>query len=82
MAQKMKGVYEFIFIRGGISSKSNKPYLSVSNGRAELFVQIPKSLSNSDFEEMFATFNEGDTINLEVSILPGSENVELHSVVE
>jgi len=71
---------EFTFIRGGLASKTNRPYLQVSNGIEALFITIPKTASVD--AETFADYEEGDIINLKVSILPGSPTVTLVDFVE
>jgi hypothetical protein len=79
MNPKLKGFVTVVFIRGGIS-KSGKPYLQVSNGRAEMFVNIPKG-SQLVNDETFQNYKEDDLIDLEVSQTIGSENVTLVSIV-
>jgi len=70
---------EMMFIRGGVSDKTKKPYLLVSNGRKELYINIP---NGSDVTaETFEKYNEGDTINLKVSVLVGSDTVTLVQVI-
>jgi hypothetical protein len=66
------------FIMGGVSAKSNKPYLKVSNGRSEFFVIIPKGVEI--VENTFSGYNENDEITLVVSILVGTDSVTLVSV--
>jgi len=73
--------HDFVFVMGGIASKTGKPYLKVSNGRTEFFVNIPKGDKSID-EDTFAGYNEGDTIRLAVGVLPGSEGVRFLSVVD
>jgi hypothetical protein len=79
MNPKLKGFVTVVFIRGGIA-KSGKPYLQVSNGRAEMFVNIPKG-SQLVNDETFQNYKEDDLIDLEVSQTIGSENVTLVSIV-
>lgn len=80
MNSKLRGIAEFTFIRGGIA-KSGNPYLQVSNGRSEFFVNVPKG-SNLINENTFNEYSEDDMIQLEVEVLPGTDSVTLHSIVE
>jgi len=82
MAKRTPVEAEVTFIRAGISSKNKKPYLQVSNGRAEFFVTIPKSIDPDDFENFFAKAEEGDLIQLNFEILVGSDSVTLASLPE
>jgi len=69
----MNGNFTFEYIMGGISQKTGRPYLKVSNGRKELFVNFKKDHGVTD--TTFADFEEGDEIVLNVSVIPGSETV-------
>lgn len=69
---------DLVFIRGGLT-KANKPYLCVSNGRSEFFINITKSININN--ETFDSYEEGDHISLEVEILPGSDSLKLVSIV-
>ena len=79
MNPKLTGEVTVTFIRGGISSKSGKPYLQISNGRAELFVNIPKEYEVDD--KTFVDYSEDDMITLEVETIVGSDTVKLLSLV-
>jgi len=78
MNPKLTGEVTVTFIRGGISAKSGKPYLQVSNGRAELFVNIPKGFEID--ENTFSDYSEDDAITLEVETVVGSDTVKLVSL--
>ena len=80
MNAKLQGEVTVTFIRGGIS-KGGNPYLQISNGRAELFVTIPKG-SNLVSENTFNEYNEDDLITLEVEQTVGSESVTLLNIVD
>lgn len=75
MNSKLRGVVTVVFIRGGIA-KSGNPYLQISNGRAELFVNIPKG-SGLVTSDTFANVSEDDLIEIEVEQTIGSESVTL-----
>lgn len=63
----------FVYIRGGLSAQKNTPYLMVSNGRKEMYLNIPKG---SDIDaDTFNAYKEGDDITLKVSTLIGSDSV-------
>lgn len=78
MDNKLDGIVELIFVRGGISAKSNKPYLQLSNGRAEFFAKIDKSFVVTD--DTFSAFSEDDQVNVRCSVLVGSEGVNVLEV--
>jgi hypothetical protein len=80
MNPKLEGEVTLTFIRGGIS-KGGKPYLQVSNGRAEFFVNVPK---NSDVirENTFERFEEDDEVTLLVEVTAGSDSVKLLDVLQ
>jgi len=78
MNARLRGEVTLMFIRGGISSKNKKPYLNVSNGRSELYVNIPKSIEID--ENTFADLEEGSEITIEVETLVGSDTVKLLSL--
>jgi hypothetical protein len=80
MNPKMQGPVDLIFIRGGISAKTGNPYLSLSNGRKEFFVNIPKDLHVDD--ETFSRYSEDDSITVDVEVTVGSDNVKLLGIVE
>jgi len=67
-----------MYIRGGIA-KSGRPYLQVSNGRAEFFLNIPKKFDGIT-ETTFDDLAEGDEITVTVSQLVGSDRVVLVSL--
>ena len=69
-----------IFVRGGFSSKNNKPYLSCSNGKETFFVNIPKKHNLAP--DVFDDYEEDDDITLRVSLLVGSPTVTLLEVIE
>jgi len=69
----------FIYIRGGISSKTNKPYLQLSNGRKEFFATISNDLEID--ENTFSQYSENDSIDLKVKLMPGSDTVTVLSIV-
>lgn len=73
----LSGPVELIFIRAG-RTKKNLPYLQVSNGRAELWVNCPKDLN----PEVFEAYKENDPITLQVEVLVGSDTVKLIRVGE
>lgn len=76
MNPKLTGTVTLTFINGGVA-KSGKPYLRCSNGRAEIFINLPK---NQEFD--FSRFSEDDLITLEVSAMVGSDSVTLVDVIE
>jgi len=80
MAKKTTVTAELVFIRGGISAKNKKPYLQVSNGRAEFFVTIPKNIDHDDFESFFGSLSDGDLFTAELEILVGSDSVTLVAI--
>jgi len=82
MAKKTTVTAELTFIRGGISSKNKRPYLQVSNGRAEFFVTVPKNIDQDDFEAFCGSLSDGDVFVAEVEILVGSDSVTLVSLPE
>ena len=79
MQNKLTGVVDLVFIRGGISSKSGNPYLQVSNGRKELFVTLDDELKIT--ENTFSGYNEEDPISLEVEQVVGSDTVRVLDIV-
>lgn len=79
MKNKLTGVCEFTFIRGGIA-KTGKPYLSVSNGKKELFVDFSKEVKEQINEQTFEAYAEDDIIELKVTCTPGSDRVLLVSL--
>lgn len=78
MNAKLRGEVTVMFLNGGISAKSGKPYLKVSNGRSELYVDIPKGFEID--EKTFEELSEGDELTLEVETLVGSDRVKLLSL--
>jgi len=80
MKNKLAGVVEFMFINGGIAKKSGNPYLQVSNGRSEFFINIPKTLKDKIDEDTFSEYNDGDMIALNVEVVVGSDRVTLTKV--
>jgi len=78
MDNYLEGAVKMTFIRGGIA-KSGRPYLQVSNGRAELFLNIPKNAQFTD--ETVAEYEEGDEIEVNVRTLPGSDSVTFMGIV-
>lgn len=76
MQNVIEGQVTLTFIRGGMSKKGS-PYLQVSNGRSEFFVNVPKDFDPQVFEQ----YDENDDITLEVSVMVGSETVKLLSVL-
>lgn len=76
MKNKLNGVVELMFIRSGIS-KSDKPYLILSNGRKEFFVNV----QNLDVIKSLANYNEEDLVKLEVSVTVGSDSVNVLKIV-
>jgi len=81
MNSKLTGEITVTYIRGGIASKTGNPYLQVSNGRSEFFVNIPKG-SNLVDANTFSDFSEDDLITLEVEVTCGSPNVKLLSIIQ
>jgi len=75
---KIQAQGEFIFIRGGISQKGS-PYIQVSNGRKEMFLNISPLFPVT--EHTFASYNDGDVINLQVEVTVGSDRVTLLNVL-
>lgn len=80
MNPTLQGEVTLSFTRGGISSKNNKPYLSVSNGKKEFFVNFKKG--HGVTPETFERFEEDDEITLEVIVKAGSEEVTFVRVVD
>jgi len=78
MNPKLEGEVTLTFIRGGISAKSGRPYLQVSNGRDSLFINIPADLEVN--AETFADYKEDDQITLVVVTTVGSDSVTLVSL--
>lgn len=81
----MKGLqieYTFTFVRGGISAEKKVPYLLLSNGRKELYVNFPKNVRKEIDDDTFASYSENDEITLVVNILPGSDTVTFVRVLE
>jgi len=77
MNPKLSGEVTLIFINGGLS-KSGRPYLRCSNGRAEIFISLPK-----DFDEsVLDNYSEDDEITMEVSVTVGSDQVKLERVID
>jgi len=76
---KLIGEVTLTFIRGGLASKTGKPYLQCSNGRETFFVTIPKSVTID--ADTFADLQEDDQVTLEVEVLVGSPNVKFLSLV-
>lgn len=81
MNPKLIGTVVLMFIRGGIA-KSGRPYLQVSNGRAELFANLPKNLDKDEFQEQVQIFEEGDEITLEVETIVGSDTIKVLSITQ
>lgn len=77
MTEIIKTEVTMTFIRGGIS-KNDNPYLQVSNGRKEFFVNMPKDLIISGDE--FDSFQENDEITFNAKILPGSDSITFVSL--
>jgi len=73
---KLEGMVNVLFIRAGISKKGN-PYMQVSNGRAEIFVDIPKGVDHGEFEGWVAEFEEDSVISIPVRVTVGSDGVSL-----
>jgi len=74
--------FTFTFIRGGISAEKKNPYLQVSNGRKELFVNFDKDFKKQVGPSTFDEYSEGDEISLTVEILPGSDTVKVVGFAE
>jgi len=75
--KKIEVDVEVIFIRAGVSKKDAK-YLQISNGRSEVFANVPKDFDMSVFEK----YSEDDDITLTVQLLPGTDSITLIDVVE
>jgi len=73
---KLEGEVNVIFIRAGISKKSN-PYMQVSNGRAEIFLDIPKGVDHDEFTDWCGEFEEDALITIPVRVTVGSDGVTL-----
>jgi hypothetical protein len=72
METTLQGELTLAFVMGGISSKSNKPYLQVSDGVEARFVDV----SNVPVDEdTFADYNRGDEISLTVEVNPFSSKI-------
>jgi len=67
------------YVMGGISSKTKKPYLQVSNGVEAFFVTIGKGVEID--ENTFSDLEEGDEITLQVKQKIGSSRVTLLGVL-
>lgn len=79
MESKLEGEVTLMFLMGGIS-KAGKPYLQVSNGRKELWINIPKDLQKGMNENTFADFSEDDPIVLDVVVTVGGDTVTLVAI--
>jgi len=71
MNPKIVGDVTLMFIRSGTSKKGN-PYLMMSNGRAEIFLDVPKDQDMSQFEK----FQEGEMVKLTVEAYVGTDRVK------
>jgi len=71
----LTGTVSLTFIRGGISGKSGKPYLQLSNGRKEFFALIDKSFFVDN--ETFSDISENDLVDFEVQVVPGNDTVRV-----
>jgi len=75
MNNKLTGVVTLAFVMGGVSNKTKKPYLQVSNGLEAFFVTIGKDVEID--ENTFNDLEEGDEITIEVAQKVGSSRVTL-----
>jgi len=66
---------KFDFVRGGVSQKTGKPYLVVSNGRSTFYPNIPPKLNAN--EHTFSSYEDGDEIELHVAVRAGDTAVTL-----
>jgi len=74
----IQGEVTLAFVMGGISAKTKKPYIQVSNGLSAFFLTIGKGVEID--ENTFSQFREGDEINLIVSQRVGSTRVTLEGL--
>ena len=80
MNTKLKGDVVFAYVFGGISNKSNKPYLQVSDGIEAKFVNLSKDLAITP--DTFAEYERGDAINLEIEVEPLAGRVTVLSIIK
>lgn len=76
----LTGSVTLAFVMGGISSKTKRPYLQVSNGLTAFFVTLGKNVVVD--ESTFSELREGDEIELVVSQRVGSTRVVVESLVD
>jgi len=79
MSPKLRGEVTLLFIMGGVN-KEGKPYLKVSNGRAEMWVRLPKALGVDG--DTFEKYSEDGLITLDVEMTVGSEAFKVLRIVE
>jgi len=72
------GIIEAIFVMGGVSAKTKKLYLQVSDGISAEFIAIPKDTDLQD--SVFDNYSRGDKITIEVEVSPFSKKATLLSV--
>lgn len=78
ISAKVQGEVTLTFIRGGISAKSKKPYLQVSNGRSEIFLNTAGLPID---ENTFSSYDEDDEISLVVETTVGSDSVKVIEIL-
>lgn len=74
----LSGEMTLTFVMGGISKKTKKPYLQVSDGVEAKFINIPKGLDID--EETFSEYKRGDQIRLQVDVDPFGGRMTLTSL--
>lgn len=80
MNSVLRGEVTLAFVMGGISAKTKRPYLQVSNGLTAFFLTIGKGVEID--ENTFSDFQEGDEVNLVVSQRVGSTRITLEGFGE
>ena len=78
MKTKLNGEMTLTFVMGGISKKTKKPYLQVSDGVEAKFISIPKDMEVN--EETFAEYERGDEITVDVLIDPFGGRMTLNTI--
>lgn len=68
MNSTVRGIVTLTFVMGGVSKKTKKLYLQVSDGVEAKFINFAK---DSQFpEDAFDQYSRGDTINLDIEVDP------------
>ena len=80
MNTTINGTVTLTFVMGGVSKKTKKLYLQVSDGVEAKFVNFAKDANFS--EDIFAEYERGDTINLDIEVDPFSGRMTLIGIAE